>query len=352
MSIFPRQRHGWTGIPPGPQVVMGCGGDPGWDAEGTTRGDDQRQADLGKPEQPQQPETSTRGVLPAPPWVIQTLEIDEYLYRLIKDATRRNREIGGILLGERFPDRNTVRVLGFLFPKQRIATPVFCEFDQTWISLARAALLEEDLHPRVTVVGWIHTHPHLSAFLSGTDVRTVDGLQALNPLLLAVVFDPYREEMKAFHVERSTPDVQLSVVRIEIDEQFSAQLKRLEACPQLRRFKRKRMMRAWHERGVPVDPEEPVEHEPDEDPYALLLADVRQSYGASGETSAEAPLREGDVFPGAGVADVGSTGIGESIPHAERPALPRPDSDPTIPMGGQMDAPIDATDEQSPRRDK
>jgi proteasome lid subunit RPN8/RPN11 len=137
------------------------------------------------------------------------------------------------LIGDRNQAEGTARVLGFLFPVQHRASSAYCAFDMRWVSLVRAALISRDLDQRVSVIAWIHTHPRLSVFLSGTDISTIDDLQTLNPLTLAVVVDPFRPDIGAFHVHRRERDTQIAIEDIKLDESFAAALRSLANAPQL-----------------------------------------------------------------------------------------------------------------------
>jgi hypothetical protein len=169
-----------------------------------------------------------------PPWHIESLIFDAQLLRELLRVTRVGHEMGGLLLGDRDRESSTVRVLGYVFPAQHRASAAFCEFAARWIGLIRAALISLDMDQRLNVVAWVHTHPRLSVFLSGTDVDTITALQRLNPLLLAVVLDPYAETAGAFHLERHRPDTPIGVKDLNLDGAFVAELHRLLEAPQLR----------------------------------------------------------------------------------------------------------------------
>lgn len=167
-------------------------------------------------------------------WHVDTLTMDPYIFTRLISATKRPTEIGGLLIGERDASARAVRVLGFAFPKQARETSVFCSFDMYWAAMVKAAIISCDLHPRVTLVAWIHTHPHLSVFLSSTDVQTIGELQQLNPLMLAVVLDPYKGDMGAFHWKRHDRDTRIEYAPVAVDEPLYEGLQALKGSPQLK----------------------------------------------------------------------------------------------------------------------
>jgi hypothetical protein len=173
-------------------------------------------------------------------WHIDTLTLDPRVFTRLINATRQRHEMGGMLIGQRDPSTASVNVLGFAFPRQSRQTPVFCSFDMRWASLMKAAIIECDLHPKVTLIAWIHTHPQLSVFLSGTDVQTIDELQQFNPLTLAVVLDPYKNDMGAFHYDRRQRDTRIEYTQVDIDAELGRQLRQLKQSRQV-----KKMGKSW-----------------------------------------------------------------------------------------------------------
>ena len=126
-------------------------------------------------------------------------------------APRGRLEMGGLLVGHIDDQGRNVCVAGF-FPEQTEATPGYCEFDGSWmaicanaIRLANEGTLEDGTGvPAIRIIGWIHTHPGLGIFLSGTDQRTYRDNMASAPdgRFLAVVVDPLKGEDGVF----TTPD--------------------------------------------------------------------------------------------------------------------------------------------------
>ena len=123
-------------------------------------------------------------------------------------APRGRLEMGGLLIGHVDEEGNNVAVTG-LFPEQLKETSGYCEFDGMWAALAAAACdagnqIGDDSTPLIRVIGWIHTHPDIGIFLSGTDIKTFRSLRDATPerRIMAVVVDPLREQNGVFLTEK------------------------------------------------------------------------------------------------------------------------------------------------------
>lgn len=75
--------------------------------------------------------------------------------------------------------------------------------------LMHAAIEVSERSDGKVIVGWWHTHPGLSAFLSGTDIRTQSVYQALMPKAIAIVID----DMKYMETGKLT-DLDFGVFRV------------------------------------------------------------------------------------------------------------------------------------------
>jgi len=122
-------------------------------------------------------------------------------------APRGRLEMGGLLVGHVDQSGRNVCVVGF-FPEQTEESPGYCEFDGGWMAVAAAAVehanrsggLPFDDTPSLRVIGWIHTHPGIGLFLSGTDTSTYKANLDMSPdgRFVAVVVDPLRNEDGVF----------------------------------------------------------------------------------------------------------------------------------------------------------
>ncbi|MFD5451024.1 Mov34/MPN/PAD-1 family protein [Streptomyces sp. NPDC003470] len=102
-------------------------------------------------------------------------------------------ERGGVLVGKRSAGR--VEITAAVFPPQQVATPVRCSFDTAVIEGVNdtlKAVEETRLGPyAATVLGWVHSHPHMGVFLSAQDQRTLTTWTDLDAAAVALVADPF-----------------------------------------------------------------------------------------------------------------------------------------------------------------
>ncbi|TFK52858.1 Mov34-domain-containing protein [Heliocybe sulcata] len=95
--------------------------------------------------------------------------------------TARNRETCGLLLGKDKGHKFVVSTM--LIPKQR-ATSDTCTMEEEELVLA----FQEERN--LITLGWIHTHPTQSCFMSSVDLHTHCGFQRMLPESFAVVCAP------------------------------------------------------------------------------------------------------------------------------------------------------------------
>jgi hypothetical protein len=114
-------------------------------------------------------------------------------------------EAGGLLLGRRHavgggPETPLVSVEHFV--PGRVS-------EATGVSLALGTEVWDDARPLLDagfiVVGWVHSHPDLGAFFSGTDRRTQRAFFA-QPWQVGLCVDPVRREAAWFRGAESLPD--------------------------------------------------------------------------------------------------------------------------------------------------
>ncbi len=154
-------------------------------------------------------------------------------------APRGRLEMGGVLVGHVDDNGANIAVTGF-FPDQIEETPGYCMFDGKWMAIAAAACDHanstiEGEGPQIRVIGWIHTHPDIGIFLSGTDIKTFRQLRDQCPerRFVAVVVDPLRNEHGVFNTERqpnrpgrSVPSTEMSDV---VAQRYDVFLNRMRA---------------------------------------------------------------------------------------------------------------------------
>ncbi|GAA6038332.1 hypothetical protein JCM8097_003948 [Rhodosporidiobolus ruineniae] len=123
----------------------------------------------------------TESGAPLRPLVLPSTLPGFFMHRVAASNTARGRETCGLLLGRL--SHNILSVTHLLVPKQT-GTSDMCETTHEEEQLAfqtREGLL---------TLGWIHTHPTQSVFLSSRDLHTHAGYQLMLPEAIAVVCSP------------------------------------------------------------------------------------------------------------------------------------------------------------------
>ncbi len=117
-------------------------------------------------------------------------------------ASDPSREQGGVLVGQAYFDPEEERY--FTLVKVAIpaleteGTPVHLQFTpESWKYISG---MIEEAHPDQVIVGWYHSHPGLSVFMSGTD-RATQKAFFNHPWNLAVVVDPLQRQTGWFSGE-------------------------------------------------------------------------------------------------------------------------------------------------------
>ncbi|ELU02238.1 hypothetical protein CAPTEDRAFT_20376 [Capitella teleta] len=112
--------------------------------------------------------------------------------------TSRNIETCGILCGRM---RQNAFLISHLIIPQQTGTPDSCT-----TSKEEAVFDYQDNHDLITL-GWIHTHPSQTAFLSSVDLHTHCSYQLMLPEAVAIVCAPQYQETGYFHLTDAGLDV-------------------------------------------------------------------------------------------------------------------------------------------------
>ncbi|OLS28442.1 MAG: hypothetical protein HeimC2_06610 [Candidatus Heimdallarchaeota archaeon LC_2] len=105
------------------------------------------------------------------------------------DISNPGKETAGLLIGEEI--NNVVHVDEIRVGKQK-GNAVHVEISDE--ELTMAAIEVSTREDGKVIVGWWHTHPGLTSFMSGTDVKTQSMYQALMPSAIAIVIDDVKYE--------------------------------------------------------------------------------------------------------------------------------------------------------------
>ncbi|KAK7446749.1 hypothetical protein VKT23_014445 [Stygiomarasmius scandens] len=136
------------------------------------------------PPPPRREERTSRNSSPPAPELKTVLLPRESLSRFLTIAkvnTSRNRETCGLLLGRAEGRKYVVTTL--LIPKQH-STSDTCAMDEEEL------VLQFTEERSLITLGWIHTHPTQSCFMSSVDLHTHSGFQCMLPESFAVVCAP------------------------------------------------------------------------------------------------------------------------------------------------------------------
>jgi hypothetical protein len=109
----------------------------------------------------------------------------------VRGLNPRSAEQGGVALLAR--SHGVILLLAAVFPSQVRASTVHCEFSTADIDRVRRALDgvadEIDIADGGVKVTWVHTHPRLGVFLSGTDLETSRIWREFDPDFTPIVID-------------------------------------------------------------------------------------------------------------------------------------------------------------------
>lgn len=147
--------------------------------------------------------------------------VDEQVLDGLRDHVEGCRdEWGGLLLG--FERGGDVAYTMAACPPQLEQSPTFCNFSAAHRAALEIALWQLRLGRVLSRIDWIHTHPGLGVFLSGTDRDTFDRFRAERCDLLALVFDPVADDLRWFADPQARP-APVSVERVVLtsEERFA-----------------------------------------------------------------------------------------------------------------------------------
>ena len=127
-------------------------------------------------------------------------------------------EWGGLLVGKEI--KGELKVLAAILPPQKKQTPGYCEFGRELLIImmnAFDAIEEKFKDEDFQIVSWVHTHPDLGVFLSGTDHETFGRLSKQSKSISAVVIDPVQYEWLAVN---SNPGNSYGYTNIDMNLNF------------------------------------------------------------------------------------------------------------------------------------
>ena len=130
------------------------------------------------------------------------------LGKIIKHALDDlEREVAGLLIGKYLKRSDVLEIWDAITGDQK-STPGFVYLEEDTIAAAAEWVLRN--RPGLYIVGWYHSHPGFSIFLSAIDIETQKLYQRMFPKAVALVVDPMR-----YAETRRLQDLKFSVFRID-----------------------------------------------------------------------------------------------------------------------------------------
>ncbi|KAI8320258.1 Mov34-domain-containing protein, partial [Martensiomyces pterosporus] len=113
-------------------------------------------------------------------------DIFEEFVNIAADNTAANLETCGVLCGRVMPGQNALVVTTLIIPKQH-ATSDTCTTE------SEEDLFVTQMDMDLMTLGWIHTHPSQTCFMSSLDLHTHCSYQLMLPEAIAIVCSPKHE---------------------------------------------------------------------------------------------------------------------------------------------------------------
>ena len=135
------------------------------------------------------------------------------LAEIVEHASLDTREVGGILTGEVYEQEGKYMVVveGICRAQHVLSSCASLKFTgETWLDI----LKHRNTYPERKTLGWYHSHPGLSVFMSGVDEFTHQSFFGSQPWYIALVVDPVSGDLGAFTWEdgRLTRSPQIGIL--------------------------------------------------------------------------------------------------------------------------------------------
>ncbi|KAI9506578.1 hypothetical protein GGI25_003422 [Coemansia spiralis] len=109
--------------------------------------------------------------------------IFEEFIDIAEENTRANLETGAILCGKQIPGQEALVMTALIIPKQRATSDTFTMEHEEELAV-------EQMDRELITLGWIHTHPSQTCFMSSVDLHTQCSYQLMLPEAIAIVCSP------------------------------------------------------------------------------------------------------------------------------------------------------------------
>lgn len=159
---------------------------------------------------------------------VDKLHFERSVYEQFMEYTRRfsKNEWGGLLIG--IKSRGESYCVAAVIPPQKSQSTIYCEFKKELfavISNCFEKVTDKFGSNDLSILGWIHTHPGFTAFLSSTDLETYNTLIKYNSDWSALVVDPVRREFLSVN---SKPGNCYGFSELELDLDYLQDFKNLD----------------------------------------------------------------------------------------------------------------------------
>ncbi|XP_058807435.1 lys-63-specific deubiquitinase BRCC36-like [Phymastichus coffea] len=122
------------------------------------------------------------------------LQADAYMVCLQHVLSTENFEVMGLLIGGHIDGVTTISAVIILRRSDKKKDRVEISSEQLYMATAEAERLSEELEREMRVVGWYHSHPHITVNPSHVDVRTQGMYQTMDPRFVGLIFSVFSED--------------------------------------------------------------------------------------------------------------------------------------------------------------
>ncbi|XP_018318403.1 lys-63-specific deubiquitinase BRCC36 [Agrilus planipennis] len=125
------------------------------------------------------------------------LSADVFAVCLHHAFTTEKEEIMGLLIGEVDEENGVSNITACFTLNRSDKQPDRVEISPTQLCSAssKAEILAQELKRPMRVLGWYHSHPHITVWPSHVDIRTQAMYQTMDPLFVGLIFSVYSREM-------------------------------------------------------------------------------------------------------------------------------------------------------------
>lgn len=155
------------------------------------------------------------------------LDADVYSMCLQHALTTEKEEIMGVLIGDvnELAECSMISAMYILHRADKQADRVEISVEQLVSASTYAENLMNNLKSSLRVVGWYHSHPHITVLPSHVDVNTQTSYQIMDKYFVGLIFSVFPQganilgnsvELTAFQAKGSVPNLEPVIIPIEI----------------------------------------------------------------------------------------------------------------------------------------